>query len=434
MNRIKYMPEHNQVESATIKPLNRKTTALHVAVSQGYGAIVDCLLETGESVNTQNEYGITALHLASFWGYSAIVKRLLEAGALVDLQDQNGTTAFQFAAVQGYEGVVKRLLKAGAKVNIQDNDGITALYCAAKKGYGEIVDRLLEAGAFVNMQTKDKNIALLIEVVSRYAAMRELSEIANIQDKKSIALYWAAYKGYLYLLDYLLLQEKGNINSRDEERIVEVLLTRRGNLKSLLTFSVRKYCPGVLKLLLRHHVDLCAVFDRVVYKRLQRYMSIVGHLIETKTLEGIQLKKAMQCLRLLYLAEVHGALDDTFNQFPFLAQRLAESRETIARDNDFFMRSSGNQEKKIDYVKVRDWVLLSPQEKTIAKVLGFPRICHTSPTLSKLPPEIMNHIRSYLVSAPLSRHRFFNLEYKPKEEKQFEISVQIHASFMFKQC
>ena len=69
------------------------TTALHWAVRQGDGEIVDRLLRAGVNVAAANRYGVTPLHLAAVNGDTASIKRLLDAGADVKRSPLGAPTA-----------------------------------------------------------------------------------------------------------------------------------------------------------------------------------------------------------------------------------------------------------------------------------------------------------------------------------------------------
>ena len=185
------------------KTENLGKTPLYEATIAGHETIVGRLIAAGAAVNQANSSGDTPLLLAALQGHEAIVGRLIDAGAAVNQADVDGDTPLSFAALKGHEAIVGGLLDAGADVNKANKNGQTPLYRAAEIGHKGIVEILLAAGADVNaadksgqtplywaVQAQNNNIvALLIEKGADFLSQLE-------QWKYSDILKVAVRKGY----------------------------------------------------------------------------------------------------------------------------------------------------------------------------------------------------------------------------------------------
>ena len=67
-----------------------RMTPLVAAARNGHLDEVIRMLETGVSVDHQDEYGITSLHMASLHNHPEVVRYLLEHGAKTDVKDAWG--------------------------------------------------------------------------------------------------------------------------------------------------------------------------------------------------------------------------------------------------------------------------------------------------------------------------------------------------------
>jgi ankyrin repeat protein len=107
------------------------TTALHWAVRQGDGEIIDRLLKAGANVSAANRYGVTPLHLAAVNGDAATIKRLLDAGANVNSLGADGETPLMTVARGGHVEAAKVLIERGADIEAREAwHGQTALMWA----------------------------------------------------------------------------------------------------------------------------------------------------------------------------------------------------------------------------------------------------------------------------------------------------------------
>lgn len=138
-------------------------TPLCAAVYANRNEIVQLLLQNGANVNgTELSYGF-ALHQAAMGGQVTILQQLLDQGADVNVTGYNDNrTALQAAVFHGRHDAVLQLLQHGVKVNeTGDQFDGPALTIAAAEGYSEIVRQLLEYDADMNAIGGSEGTALL---------------------------------------------------------------------------------------------------------------------------------------------------------------------------------------------------------------------------------------------------------------------------------
>ena len=86
-------------------------------------------------------WGGGPLHDAVNKGDLEAVRRHLDSGVSVDLQDEEGMSALMYAAGQGRSSTVEVLIDRGAALDLQDEDGATALIFAAATQQTNVVLR-----------------------------------------------------------------------------------------------------------------------------------------------------------------------------------------------------------------------------------------------------------------------------------------------------
>lgn len=122
---------------------DRHGSVLHIASYDGYGEIVQLLLDRGADVNAQGGEYSNALRAASWGGHEKVVQILLDRGADVNAEGKEYGSALQAASYWGYEKIVQMLLDKGADVNAKGGWYGSALQAASAGGRGRAVEILL---------------------------------------------------------------------------------------------------------------------------------------------------------------------------------------------------------------------------------------------------------------------------------------------------
>ncbi|XP_061819097.1 rabankyrin-5 isoform X2 [Nerophis lumbriciformis] len=222
---------------------------LHLASSWGLEDVVQCLLEFGANVNTQDSEGRTPIHAAISSQHNVIIQLLISHPDIrLNIRDRQGMTPFACAMThknnKAAEAILKRepgaaeqvdnkgrnflhvavqnsdiesvlfLISVQANVNsrVQDAAKLTPLHLAVQAGSEIIVRNLLLAGAKVNELTKHRQTALHL------AAQQDLATICSVLLENAI--------------DFAAEDENGN-----NALHLAVMQGRLNNVRSLLTES-----------------------------------------------------------------------------------------------------------------------------------------------------------------------------------------------------
>ncbi|XP_026903323.1 rabankyrin-5 isoform X1 [Acinonyx jubatus] len=222
-------------------------TPLHLAASWGLEETVQCLLEFGASVNTQDAEGRAPVHVAISNQHSVIIQLLIShPDVRLSVRDRQGLTPFACAMTyknnRAAEAILKRepgaaeqvdnkgrnflhvavqnsdiesvlfLISVQANVNsrVQDASKLTPLHLAVQAGSEIIVRNLLLAGAKVNELTKHRQTALHL------AAQQDLPTICSVLLENAV--------------DFAALDENGN-----NALHLAVMHGRLNNIRVLLT-------------------------------------------------------------------------------------------------------------------------------------------------------------------------------------------------------
>jgi len=130
------------------------TTALHWAVYNNAGDVIDALLAAGADPNVANRYGSTPMAEAALAGDVAVIRALLEAGASVESANAEGQTALMIVARSENTAAAEVLLAAGADVDAREAwKGQTAIMWAAARGRPGMVRVLAAHGADVDARS-----------------------------------------------------------------------------------------------------------------------------------------------------------------------------------------------------------------------------------------------------------------------------------------
>lgn len=170
-----------------------KRSALHIAVEEGYPAIVRALDGADTSLTVQNE---TALHVASRAGKAKVVQALLQlkANPMAENSSANDEIPLHVAARNGHTAVVEQLLAFSSvqeQTRATTRAGDTALHLAASAGHHETIEKLLET---FDQQT------------------------SNTSNKLGMtALHIASERGFTRVVQCLLIKARESIRTRDKK-------------------------------------------------------------------------------------------------------------------------------------------------------------------------------------------------------------------------
>ncbi|UJR21811.1 hypothetical protein I4U23_024888 [Adineta vaga] len=157
---------------------------INEAASYGHLDVVRQLIESGQSVHTQNLLERTPLHEACASGNSQLVAELLNNGALIDQRDAQGMTPLHAAAGHGSTKCVRLLTEKGCDINAQDDFGRTAVHYCAMHNHIDSFKYL------INMKTIDLTIATNESKLSiHYAAKNGARSVLNFCFQANVMIY-----------------------------------------------------------------------------------------------------------------------------------------------------------------------------------------------------------------------------------------------------
>ncbi|MGB3124373.1 MAG: ankyrin repeat domain-containing protein [Pseudomonas sp.] len=129
------------------------------AARRGDVDMLNTFIDSGYSLNTQDDKGYTALILAAYHGEGAYVERLLAAGADACVQDKRGNTALMGAIFKGELKIAQRLLSTPCNPDQRNGAGQTAAMYAGLFKRVELLDELKAKGADLNAEDPNGNSA-----------------------------------------------------------------------------------------------------------------------------------------------------------------------------------------------------------------------------------------------------------------------------------
>jgi ankyrin repeat protein len=124
------------------------TESLAFACDEGYVDIVRALLDSGVSINDQNNVmypHMLPISRSASRGHTEIVEMLIDSGAEVNIPFSNTEywTPLMCGVSSGVLEIVRNIVEAGANVNDVKDGGVFALSIAVERGYQDIVDYLM---------------------------------------------------------------------------------------------------------------------------------------------------------------------------------------------------------------------------------------------------------------------------------------------------
>ena len=163
---------------------------------------VQSLVKSGANIDLQDRYIVFNSNRKSYWtplmyavdkGDLEITRFLIESGANTHLMNQNGWTPLMLAVVSLYSHIeiIRLLLASGIDVNFKNQDGWTALMYAAYKGHLGIIRFLISSSDIdINIRNRDGWTTLMIAIFyKRLEVAYFLKEIgAKLTSKNQIAV------------------------------------------------------------------------------------------------------------------------------------------------------------------------------------------------------------------------------------------------------
>ena len=146
------------------------TTPLHIATT-GLFELTQLLHKAVGEVTAKNKLLERAPDRSSETIVLAMVQCLIEKGAKVNTQDAKGDTPLLRAVSKKYIDVAKLLIKHGAELNTTNKEGQRPLHQAAINGDITTAQLLIEEGAIINLEPSDLVTPLQVAIVNKQPKM-----------------------------------------------------------------------------------------------------------------------------------------------------------------------------------------------------------------------------------------------------------------------
>lgn len=185
----------------------KRSTPLHMAITQKNLDTINLLLDRNADVNHVNENKESSLHLACRENNTEVVKLLIDHKARINVKSKDNTTPLHIAVRNGNIEIVEALLSCGAVTDCQDKQGKIPLQLAVEQRRVLIVDRLLERNSTTDSRNNRKafkkallEFGLRSDIYKCFVARgfvltpEEISEVA----------FDAVTKGYFHIVESLL--------------------------------------------------------------------------------------------------------------------------------------------------------------------------------------------------------------------------------------
>eukprot|EP00210_Caulerpa_lentillifera_P006929 g6625.t1 len=287
--------------------VNKKTTALELAIKNQSRSIVKLLLNEGVDVECKTSSNLTPLQLACASGFLEGVKLLIEHNADIGgVCSSDGYTCLILAAKKKHLSVVFYLLdQESCPVNAADGHGFTALHYVVFLNNAFLTSKLICRGADINAQSIAGEVPVFLAAKkSRWSSLRVLLEAGADPNYRSCA-FWTAIDRYDNDVVRMLLRHGANsmklrqngttaLNvaiDREDFDLMKLLLDQGFNVEykmdqgwtPLLTACRRGFLKGV-RLLIERGADITARSSDgmtcLLVAAKWRYHRVVSYLLE----------------------------------------------------------------------------------------------------------------------------------------------------------
>ena len=183
-------------------------TPLHFAAENGSLRAIEALVSLGRAnvSATKERSRHTPIHAAAEHGQAQAIRCLATHGADVD-DPVSSPTPLHVAAEHGHLDAVDELLALGADAHYGDGEDLLPMHGAATGGNVKIINRFVALGVGVNERSVVAFVTPLFEAAVHghaHAAFTLVSHGADVNADSGTALRWAAFNGYVDVINTLL--------------------------------------------------------------------------------------------------------------------------------------------------------------------------------------------------------------------------------------
>ncbi|XP_048246402.1 ankyrin repeat domain-containing protein 50-like [Haliotis rufescens] len=221
-------------------------TPLLLAAFGGHREVFDLLVRNGANASVVCNMGNTILHVACIGGHVEMVEHIMSQGiGDVNSQNQDGRTPLLLAAFGGHREVFDLLVRNGANASVVCNMGNTILHVACIGGHVEMVEHIMSQGiGDVNSQNQDGRTPLLLAAFGGHREVFDLlvrngANASVVCNKGNTILHVACIGGHVEMVEHIMSQGIGDVNSQNQDGRTPLLLAAFGGHREVFDLLVR---------------------------------------------------------------------------------------------------------------------------------------------------------------------------------------------------
>ncbi|XP_048247424.1 ankyrin-3-like isoform X2 [Haliotis rufescens] len=227
--------------SRKIAHINSRTsdglTAVMMAAANGQKKVYDLLARKGCDLSVVDAMGDNILHAACASDNVNFVNCILSRDlADIESRGENGLTSVMEAAVNGQRKVFDLLVKKGCDLSVKDDQRNNILHAGSSGGNVKIVEYILSCGYLmahnmIHIDSKNETDQTPVMTASMNGHKNVFQLLVNkgcnlstVDDSGSNILHHACVGGNVQIVEYILLHNIADINSRDKNGLTPVMV------------------------------------------------------------------------------------------------------------------------------------------------------------------------------------------------------------------
>ncbi|XP_067669979.1 ankyrin-3-like [Haliotis asinina] len=224
-------------------------TPLMAAAEGGHRDVLDLLISEGGDVSLVDDYNNNILHVVCIGGNTDIVKYILSKHVVdINSRGEYGRTPVMIAARWGHKGVFDLLVSRGGDVTLVSDHGDSILHVACYGGHVDMVKHILYK-YHVNLDTRNQYGRTPVMVAARMGhvsvvdlLLRRGADVSLVNDDGDNLLHVACSGGHLEMVEYVVLRDLVEINSREHLGITPLMMAAKNGHIKVFDFLVSEEC------------------------------------------------------------------------------------------------------------------------------------------------------------------------------------------------
>ncbi|XP_067653128.1 serine/threonine-protein phosphatase 6 regulatory ankyrin repeat subunit A-like [Haliotis asinina] len=226
---------------------DNKMTPLLLAAYHGNSDVLELLIEKGANALAVNRKSRNSLHLSCTGGHVDAAKYVLNQTSVdINSKDCEEMTPVMLAASHGKSEVFDMLIKKGADLSVIDKNGDNILHWACRGGNVKIVNYILMQN-IVDINSKGYKEKTPVMLAASHGKsevfdmmMKKGADLSVIDKNGDNILHWACRGGNVKIVNYILIQNTLDINSKGYEDKTPVMLAASHGKNEVFNILMKK--------------------------------------------------------------------------------------------------------------------------------------------------------------------------------------------------